>query len=137
MGAGDLITRTIRHKSWDKGEEVVIRELSALESASLTAIAAEDISAIDMEDEQKRKSLKVGDMNMGRSILATLEMSIVSWTLTRDGKVMKLSAANIASIKGSVSDFITEEIDKFNPDVDDDFPGQSGTGTQGEGKSAA
>lgn len=134
MGAGDLTQRTIRHKAWDKGEEVVIRELDYKETASLTAIAAEDISAIDMEDKNKREALKVGDMNMGRTQLATLEMSIVSWTLTRKGKIMKLNPSNIASIKGWVGDYIMEEIDKFNPDLDEDFPDEPGADTQGQGE---
>jgi hypothetical protein len=136
MGAFDLRTRTIRHKSWDKGEEVVIRELTYGESTSLTAIAAADISALDMEDEERRKQLKVGDMDMGRSQLATLEMSIVSWTLSKSGKVMPLNEKNIALIKGHYGEFIMEEIDKFSPDIDDDFPGEPGTSTQGEGEIA-
>jgi hypothetical protein len=118
MGAGDLIQKTIKDKTWDKGEEVVIREMTYAESSQLTTMAMSDLTAGDVDSEEKIQAVKVASLDMARPLLATLEMCIVSWTLTKNGKVMEVNPENIAGIKGAYGDFIMEEINKLNPEPD-------------------
>jgi hypothetical protein len=121
MGAGDLIQKTIKDKTWDKGEEVVIREMTYAESSQLTTMAMSDLTAGDVDSEEKIQAVKVASLDMARPLLATLEMCIVSWTLTKNGKVMEVNPENIAGIKGAYGDFIMEEINKLNPEPDAEF----------------
>lgn len=131
MGAFDLEQRTIRHSSWVKGEEVVIREMTFAESARLTSIAMADVSMGDVDDKEKIAAMKMGELDMGRPQIETLQMCIVSWTFKQSGKVMSVTLPNIKKMKGTYGDFIYEEIDKFNPEPDADFPEASGVGGEG------
>jgi len=137
MGAFDLEQRTIRHSSWAKGEEVVIKEMTYAESARLTSIAMSDLSMGDVDDKEKIAAMKMSELDMGRPQIETLQMCIVSWTFKQGGKAMPVTLPNIKKMKGSYGDFIYEEIDKFNPEPDADFPAASGKGSEGAGEVSA
>jgi hypothetical protein len=126
MGAFDLVQKTVRHKSWDKGEEVTIREMTFGQSTQLTAIAMADVAMGDVDDKEKVKSLKMGELDMGKAPQTTLEMCIVSWTFKKNGKPVPVTPANIKAIRGHYGDFILEEIEKFNPEPDAEFQDDSG-----------
>jgi len=124
MGAGDLEQKTIRHSSWDEGEEVIVR--APLYGENLDMLAACTIKHADKDDELD--NAKFANM--------TLKTCIVSWTLTKGGKIMKLNG-DFRPIKGHVVTFIMTEIEGFNPKPDTDFPAETGEGAQREGELSA
>jgi hypothetical protein len=137
MGAGDLITKTIRHDDWDKGEQVVITELRYGDSVELTSVAMHDLSMGEMDDKEKIKAIKLGALDMALPTLALMEKCIVSWTLTKDGKIMKLNLENIKLISGRYGDYIADQIEELNPKRDDEFPDASGNSIQdGQGETS-
>jgi len=124
MAIFDLKEKTIQHPEWDKDEKVVIREITYAESAQLTGAAMGDLLMGDMEDEAKRKRLKMDLLDMSASQIGTLEAAIVSWTFKRDGKIVPVDAKNISALPGWVGDYIAEEVESLNPKppTDAEFP---------------
>lgn len=122
MGAGDLITKTIRQDNWDAGEEVVIRETTYGENLAML-----DAATTRVDGEDILNNTEFAQLNLAKSV--------VSWTLTKDGKIMKLNDAGFKAIKGHVAFFIMEEIDAFTPKKDAEFRDEPGNGTQGQGDS--
>lgn len=125
MGAGDLRTKTLRHSSWDDGEEVIIRDVTYAEN--LAMLEACTIKIEGKEDE-------IDNTKFSNLLLAK---SIVSWTLTKDGKVMKLNQSSFDAIKGWVMTYIMEQIGELSPKTDEDFPNPTGNGAQGESEPPA
>ncbi len=121
MAAFDVVTRIIRHDSWDEGEEVVIKEPTYGESMKMAKASTKGNGEID--------EFKMGDM--------MLINGIVSWTFTRDDDAVEINLPNIKSLPISYVTFIAEEIGEFTIPVDEDFPGGIGADTQGQGQVSA
>ena len=111
MSAFDVVTKTIRHDSWDEGEEVVIKEPTYGENTKISKDCTKNNGDLD--------ELKLADM--------MLVISIVSWTFKQNGKEAKLDLQNIKALPTSYVTFIAEQIGAFAINADDEFPNESGT----------
>lgn len=136
MGAFDKVTKKIHDSSWDKDEEVVITELLYGDSVILQSAAMAELSMSEMQDEEKRNALKMGELELDLPVIGLLEKCIVSWTLKNNGKVVPVTPENIKKLPAHYGDYIAEQIEELNPTRDKEFPNTSGTSGK-EGKQLA
>ena len=137
MAAFDIPTRAIRDDSWDKGEEVVIKELTFSESSKLNIGMLDEMTIGETEDEETRKQLKVGRFNFERQQVDKMNACIVSWTFKQNGKAIPVNIESIRMLGASYGDFIQKEIEVMNPTRDEKFQTKSGAGDEGQGKTAS
>ena len=128
MGAFDKLTKTIKHESWDEGEEVVITELLYGDSVALQSASLANLSMADMSDKEKQQSVKMGELDLSLPVVGLLQKCIVSWTFKKNGKVLPVTPENIKALRGHYGDYIAEKIEELNPTRDEQFPRGLGVG---------
>lgn len=109
MAAFDKVEVTIRHDSWGRGEQVVIREPTYGNSTKMTKLCMGANGELD--------SVKYSDM--------LLPIVIVSWTFKRDGKDVPVTLENIRQLPASYVTFIAEKVADFAVSTDAEFPDET------------